>query len=564
MTIMTLQHLEYYVGDRLLFKQEGQLHIGTRDRIGVVGRNGAGKSTLLAILAGRLAPEHGTIASYGTVAELEQASGRRGSSMAQRPELHDQAGEMLKRWEVSDEQGIAEHGSGGEKTRLSIAKVMAQGAELLIADEPTSHLDIDGAAALAEALAGYPGAVIVVSHDRTLLDQVCTRILELEEGKLALYEGNYSAYREAKEAQAARARFEYEQYAREKDRLTTALMEVREQSRSMKSKPSRMSYKEANLGRARAGSSRARVDRSASILERRLSQLEVKSKPREAESPLFDASKHVLCRSKHVLRLANATLGYGSKILLEGLHLNVKPGMRIALVGRNGIGKTTLLKLIHEGGAAISYSPSCRLGYFRQDLSLLREDQTILQNVLSTALYDDLHVRTVLARTLFKRDEVHKAVRDLSGGERVKTTLAKLFLGGYNTLLLDEPTNYLDLFARESLEETLAQYPGTILFASHDRAFVRAVATHLLRFGESGWQLMPCGDEEQAAIPAGGGAPAHPNREQHEAQQELMQLELAIANTLGRLSMPQSKEDAIQLDLQFQALLQRKRELMKP
>lgn len=585
---LEVRHIEIAVQDRLLGKLDGVWELGDRDRVGIIGVNGAGKSTLLAVLAGRLEPDKGLLTRSGSIAELRQAAGYRGEAeedeqaeqrpsdvLSEKHELQEDVicrsrshsdGENASRWRALAAEEAKGFGSGGEKTRTAIAELFASGAEILIADEPTSHLDAAGIRQLEEAFAAYPGAVIFVSHDRELLDLVCTSIVELEDGELLIFKGNYSAYKREKEAKRARAAFEYEQYAKEKSRLLGSLAKVRQAAKGISHKPKRMSYKEANLGLEGMRSSQAKLNKAADALESRLERLEVKQKPAELEMPLFDAQVHEPCRSKHVLRLdqLEAKLSDGRRLFHE-LSVQIKPGMRIALVGGNGAGKTTLLRSIYELAEGVVVAPSCRMGYFRQDLSLLDESKSVLQNVLASAVYPDAHVRTVLARTLFKGEDVFKQVALLSGGERVKAALAKLLLGRHNTLLLDEPSNYLDIYAREQLEETLRAYPGTIIFASHDRRLVSGAATHILQLlGDGEWRF-----SENEAIDDGGAAASNSAAAGTEAakasveQEELrLKLEQEFAETLARLSLPQrSAEDKAGLELKFSELVAKRREL---
>ncbi|WP_052350460.1 ATP-binding cassette domain-containing protein [Paenibacillus gorillae] len=412
MTLMTMEQVKLMIGDRLLGVLDGSWQLERRDRVGIVGRNGAGKSTLLAVLAGRMEPDEGTVKRFGTIAEMKQAAGAKGDAAESDfvdgyvaaedggTDLGDKA--SAKRWKTIARDEAESHGSGGERTRQQIAQLFASGAEVLIADEPTSHLDEEGVRQLSEAFASYDGAVVFVSHDRQLMDEICTHIMELDEEAITIYSGNYSGYRKEKEAARQRRHFEYEQYAREKGRLERAIIATRQQSKSMKNKPARMSYKEANLGKEGARTSNSKVDSKAKALESRLERLDVKHKPREAEHPLFDTAVHELCRSKHVLRVERLSVQLPDRFLFSELSVAIRPGMRIALTGPNGAGKTTLLRLIYGQGESIVKAPGCRIGYFRQDLSLLDESKSVLDNVLSTAIYPDAHVRTVLARTLFK------------------------------------------------------------------------------------------------------------------------------------------------------------------
>ncbi|MGG4143277.1 ribosomal protection-like ABC-F family protein [Paenibacillus algorifonticola] len=589
---LEIRHIEIAVQDRLLGRLDGVWELGARDRVGIIGVNGAGKSTLLAVLAGRLEPDKGTVTRSGSAAELRQAAGYRGEAAADQQaeqqlsgvlsgehELQEEVicrsrshseGENASRWQALDAGEARGFGSGGEKTRTAIAELFASGAEILFADEPTSHLDAAGIRQLEEAFTAYPGAVIFVSHDRELLDHVCTSIIELEDGEILIFKGNYSAYKREKEAKRARAAFEYEQYAKEKSRLLDSLAKVRQSAQGISHKPKRMSYKEANLGLEGMRSSQAKLNKAADALESRLERLEVKQKPAEQEVPLFDAQVHEPCRSKHVLRLEQLEAGLSDgRRLFHELSVQIKPGMRIALVGGNGAGKTTLLRSIYEQTEGIVVAPSCRMGYFRQNLSLLDESKSVLQNVLASAVYPDAHVRTVLARTLFKGEDVFKQVALLSGGERVKAALAKLLLGRHNTLLLDEPSNYLDIYAREQLEETLRAYPGTIIFASHDRRLVSRAATHILQlFGDGEWRLSEnetvddVGDAASNSASAGtrvGTGATHASVEREELR---LKLEREFAETLARLSLPQrSAEDKAALELKFSELVAQRREL---
>lgn len=565
MTTIIMDHVKIMIGDRLLCKLEGVWQLGPRDKVGIIGANGAGKSTLLAVLAGRLEPEEGTVLRNCSIAELKQASGARGDrveeSQVSGPELQPlyEAGDTAKRWKALEHDAVEAHGSGGERTRRGIAELFASGAEVLIADEPTSHLDEAGIRQLEEALGAYAGAVLFVSHDRQLMDSICHFIMEIDEGVITVYKGNYSDYRKEKEAGRARAMFEYNQYASEKMRLERALIDVKSSARSMKNKPSRMSYKEANLGAEGARSRQAKVERTAQAIETRIEKLEVKQKPREADIPLFDAAVHELCRSKHVLRIENLSYQLPKRSLFNGLNVAVKPGMRVAITGPNGAGKTTLLRLIHEQASGVMTAPSCRIGYFRQDLSLLDESKSMLDNVLSTAIYNDVHVRTVLARTLFKGQDVFKAVGKLSGGEQVKAALAKLFLGPYNLLLIDEPTNYLDIYAREQLEQALTEYPGTVLFASHDRRLLQSVATHTLQLsGEGKWQF----SEGSGAVELLSN---NKRTELSEYEEQRLKLDLELAETIALLSMPhRSEADKAALDIKFNNLLAQRRVLANP
>ena len=317
--------------------------------------------------------------------------------------------------------------------------------------------------------------------NRQLLNEVCTSIWEVAEGRVTCYPGNYDAYLEQKEHARTRAWFEYEQYIQEKRRLVQAAREKSQQSKSMKKAPSRMGNSEARLHKGTVREKKAKLDKEAKAIQSRIAQLEQKSKPKTEEEIVFDLNYFRPIHSKTILTFKEVKAQVGKRILFNGLSGQIKPGDKVAILGKNGAGKSTLLDSIVRGEDGIELAKPARIGFFHQKLKILDEEKTILDNVQVTSKYSEQFIRTVLARLLFKREEVNKPVYLLSGGERVKTALAKVFLGDYNLLLLDEPTNYLDLQTKEALQIVLQAYPGTILFVSHDCYFVKALATHVLQ-----------------------------------------------------------------------------------
>ncbi|WP_425517669.1 ribosomal protection-like ABC-F family protein [Paenibacillus oenotherae] len=563
---MIAEQLQVYIGDRLLFRQQDRWQVEAGERVGVVGTNGAGKSTLLAVLAGRLEPHQGYVKHLVSHSEMLQMTGRRGGEQMDpfEGDATDTRNElkMAKRWKARQSAAdIEAHGSGGEKTRQRIAALFGREVGLILADEPTSHLDQEGIALLQQAFRSYKGAVVLVSHDRDLLDAVCTSIMEIDEGQLTLYHGNYTAYQDEKAARLARRQFEYEQYASEKARLEHSLHELKQNARSRKLNPSHMNPMEAKRGQDQRGTKQAKLDKFAKSIERRIEKLEVKEKPRTSEVPLFDVNAHQPCRSKHIIQLEHVSAGYGDRKLIADINIKIRPGMRVAIMGANGSGKTTLLKMIASGAHGVKLSPSCKVGYFRQDLSLFDDDSSVIHNVLAATHYEQSHVRTVLARTLFKGEDVHKRIRDLSGGERVKAALAMLFLGSYNTLLLDEPTNYLDIFAREQLEEALRAYPGTILIASHDRRLIRTIATHTLSLEKGHWSWT---EGAEAGLVEGTASnrtdssrvsSAAAMQEEREVAGRRLILEHELTEVVSRLSTLRKEDKREELEARFQQLL---------
>ncbi|UUZ86939.1 ATP-binding cassette domain-containing protein [Paenibacillus sp. P26] len=481
------------------------------------------------ILSGQTAPDQGTVRLYGKHAVIEQ----------------------------SDDGGPAQledTRSGGERTRARIEAALREEAEILFADEPTSHLDLQGIRRVERELVQFPGLVVLISHDRELLDSVCRRILEVENGKIRLYEGNYSDYRRQRTEREARVRFEYEQYTQEKKRLTEAIREKTLKAKGMGKPPKRMSTSESRLHKEKAGQKQEKVHQAAKALEKRLERLPQAERPVEPPEVRFDINGFVPVYGKRVLSVDRLGRRFGGRILFENVSFSVPPGAKVALVGPNGAGKSTLLGRIRAKEEGVRFGPGASIGYFHQSQALLDNRETILENVMAQSIYPEVFVRTVLARMLFKREEVHKPVHLLSGGEKVKTALAQVFLSGCNVLLLDEPTNYLDVFTRERLEEVLLRYPGTILFASHDRRLIDRLADRIILFEPGRVRLFhgtyreylerPEAAEERQDESGGGettGSVSGPAKPAIPAEEKL-RLELELTEVLGRLSLPQKPE----------------------
>ncbi|TMV46901.1 ABC-F type ribosomal protection protein [Paenibacillus mesophilus] len=566
--------IERRIGDRLLFRIEGTLRIYEDERVGLVGVNGAGKSTLLSVLAGLEDPDAGAAARHGTAAVVAQFDdpGRQRSGRVTAPEDP-----------VPLEYGTM---SGGERTRWRWEQALRKRAVILFADEPTSHLDGDKAAEVEEELRKYEGTVMLISHDRALLDAVCTRILELDEGVLREYPGNFSEYLRLKELRREREWFEYDQYAKEKKRLTMAAIEKAGQARSMKKKPTGKVDSEARLGKDQFNRRKSKVEKTVQSIQKRIDQLEVKEKPKNREQPVFDIRYHAQIHAKEAIRLERLERSFGSRQLFLPLSCSIAPGMRVGIVGANGSGKTTLLRAIMEAESGVRLAAGCKIGYFDQRLDVLRDDRTVLEQVAETSEYPEAAVRTALARMLMKRDDVFKPASVLSGGEKVKAVLAKLFMADHNVLLLDEPTNYLDIFAREKLAQVLKEYPGTILFCSHDRHFLSELATHLLVIENGRWTFEYGGYAEyrerkrkrDSINPAGSGKlsddsvpPAtSPNpgpdtdsisMTHAERENEIMRIEMELVGLLGRLSAPGKNDAKEELDKQYKQLTGRLKQL---
>lgn len=498
------------------------LLVQDRERVGLVGVNGAGKSTLLKIIAGEVQADSGTVSigkeiTVGYLAQHSKIDSERTiwdemmtvfadvhrmearlreleRQMAE-PEVYEneakfaQMSEQYARLqqEFSDKNGYAVdakvrsilhgldfpegmHGrlvnslSGGQKTRLQLGKHLLTQPQLLILDEPTNYLDIRTLTWLEDYLKSYPGALLMVSHDRYFLDSLLNVIYEMERGQTRRWRGNYSEFLEQKAAELEQQQKKYDQQQAE-----IAKME---------------DFVRRNIARAtttkRAQSRRKLLEKIERIDRPILSQ--------EQANFSFNIEQQ---SGNEVLTVRDVVLGYGEKVLSKDIDLSLYRGERVALLGPNGIGKTTLLKTINKKlqplGGTIQLGSKVSIGYYTQE----QEDLTLTKTVLDE-LWDafprleQTRIRTVLGNFLFTGDDVLKPVSSLSGGERARVALAKLMLLNANLLILDEPTNHLDLLSKEVLENALEDYPGTLFFISHDRYFVNRLATRVIELSPEG------------------------------------------------------------------------------
>ncbi|MCM3720162.1 ribosomal protection-like ABC-F family protein [Fictibacillus phosphorivorans] len=539
MLLLEATGIEKSYNGNLILKQTEPFQLFNHDRIGLVGLNGSGKSTFLKLLSLVEEADSGVIQHYGSFAVVSQFE-EGAQTITARSE---------GQWNLRGKN--YETMSGGEKTRTQIAAALEQQPDILILDEPTSHLDVDGMDQLAKVLNHYKGAVLLVSHDRTFLDKVCTKILELDHQSFSMYPGNYTDYLHQKKQKQERQQFEYEQYMNEKSRLENAAKEKVSKAKNIKDKPARMSYSEAKLGKMKAKNARRSLERASKVIEKRIEMLDKKEKPKEQPKIAFDIQQFSVIHAKQALAVKHLSVEFGERQLFKNLSFTVKPGMKIVLTGKNGTGKSTLLETIYRGNEQIEKSQQLKVGYFHQHLKILDESKSILENVMENSLYDETWVRTILARLLFKREDVFKKVEVLSGGEKMKTALAKLFLNDYNLLLLDEPTNYLDLFTREALEEVLIAYPGTFIIATHDRRLMEKAATHVLDLQppkaywfEGSYREYLESKKDKKSVSS-----------THDHKDRLLKLELEMTDLIGRLSLSLNEEEKIKLEHRYQEVL---------
>ncbi len=506
MLLLDAGNIKKYYGDRLVIELD-ELKIYTGDRIGVVGQNGSGKTTLLDILAGRLRPDEGFVKRYCEVGYIRQFE----DGVTQRDEVVGSysagpSSKLLKEFELDRKLG-REGLSGGEQTRLRIAEAFSTENVLMFADEPTSNLDYAGIDLFRQKLERLESFVLI-SHDRDLLDTLCNRILEVRDGKMRAFSGNYTVYSQQYELERERAELEYEKYIDEKTSIEDAIADRKQKAKSMKKAPSRMGNSEARLHKRAVNNIQGKLHSAVNSMATRLEKLEVKEKPRELPGIKLDFSLTDPPENKYVITADKLSFSYGNVKVFDEVSFRLQNGCKTALWGKNGSGKTTLLNLIYaryssdkdsgdnlqgfgtameksfsgmeDSLAMIGVAPRARLAYFRQSFENLVPGESVLWNVMRDSVQKETVARTILARLLLQGNDVHKKVSVLSGGEKIKAAFAKLFVSNANVLLLDEPTNYLDMKSIEALESVMREYEGTVLFVSHDKNFVKSVADKLL------------------------------------------------------------------------------------
>ena len=523
--ILEANGLQVSFGDRQLLDID-RLTVWDGDRIGLIGENGAGKTTLLRLLSGDLSPEAGQVRRMSPAAMIRQQG-------------NADAGEDAETRALFHARETREGLSGGEMTRNRIAGALSARSGLLLADEPTTDLDREGLDLLRRKLSGFPGAVVLVSHDRALLREICTRIWYLEDGKITDFPGGYDAFTEERTRQRERAAFEYDQYRTEQKRLKEAAQRMTEWASQVKKAPSRMGNSEARLHTHEWTNAVLGLSSAKRKIQNRMEHLEVKEKPRALPEIKMKLGVTHPVEAKNALEFRCAFLQADGKTLLRDTGFVLPTGSRTALIGPNGCGKTTLLRVLTgQAGDGVQFrgnarfNPAVRTGWFDQHHeSTLNLNGSVLENIMRESVHPEHFARTVMACLGIRGDDVFKTLNLLSGGERAKTALGKLLLMDCNTLLLDEPTNHLDLFTMEELEKLLANYGGTLLFVSHDEEFIRKTATRIVRFEEGKLKTFEGGWEEM-------NAPRKQDRSEDDRKLEISRLEMQMAVISARLSAP--------------------------
>jgi ATP-binding cassette, subfamily F, member 3 len=523
MIILQINQLCKYFGADLILSNI-KLEIQSKARVALVGRNGAGKSTLLKIIAGQMSYDSGEIikpkdVSIGYLAQdtgfhsnltiweemmtvfaplkqMEKELRKLELQMGD-PDVitdHKRYEKLLKDYDALQEQFKNEGGyqyeadirsvlhglnfadydwanttiaslSGGQRTRLALGKLLLTKPDLLILDEPTNHLDIETLTWLEQYLQNYPGAILVVSHDRYFLDKIVTEVYELSRTSIKKYIGNYSSYLQQKAENYERELKLYEKQQEEVAKLKDFI--------------------QRNIARAS-------TTKRAQSRRKQLEKMQLMDKPAGDEKSASFSFEIERQSGNEVLTAEQVSIGYREgEPIVQNIHFRITRGESIALVGPNGIGKSTLLKAIIKKlplqSGEFRYGSNVKIGYYDQEQANLSSNKRVLDELWDEyPLKSEKEIRTVLGNFLFSGDDVLKPVSALSGGEKARLALAKLMMEKANFLILDEPTNHLDLDSKEVLENALIDYPGTILFVSHDRYFINRIATKVYELSADG------------------------------------------------------------------------------
>lgn len=519
MAYLHAYNLNVSFGDKVLFDGVS-FEVGEHDRVGLIGVNGAGKTTLFRLITGELEPTAGEafVSKQARVGYLEQHACADSARSIYDEMLSVFADVMQVERELSETTHLLEAGegdlnalinrqqdlndrfermggltyrsrtraalmglgfpekdfdqpcgnlSGGQKSKLSLGKLLLSGANLLLLDEPTNHLDIESVEWLEGFLRDFTGAALIISHDRYFLDRVTNRTMELEHRHVKLFKGNYTAYQQFKKQEREVQRKHYENSMREMRRIEGIIAQQRQWNR------------EKNIRTAES---------KEKMLERMKAELEIPDA--ELDSLRF-AFQPRMVSGNDVILASGLAKSFEEKKLFANVELHVRRGDRAFLLGPNGCGKTTLLRVLlgktPADSGRFTFGTNVQIGYFDQGLAGLHPAKTVLDEIWDTyPAMTQTQVRSALAAFLFQGEDVYKRVQTLSGGEKARTALLKLMLSGANLLLLDEPTNHLDISSREALEDALSGYEGTMLIVSHDRYFINKLANRVLHLTHDG------------------------------------------------------------------------------
>lgn len=515
--ILSCQNLSKAFNEKPILK-DVSFHIEEHDKAAIVGINGVGKTTLLRIIVGELPADSGIVtlkkeASFGYLAQNQNVNSEntiyeellsvKAPVIAMEKQLREMEEKMhtvngseldslMENYARLNHQFELENGyayqseiggvlkglgfaeedfgkqistlSGGQKTRVALSKLLLKKPELIILDEPTNHLDLNAIAWLENYLLNYKGAVLTVSHDRYFLDRFAGKIIEIDQTKATTFLGNYTAYAAKKEILRTAARNAY----------LNQQQEIRHQ--------------EAVIEKLKSFNREKSIKRAESR-EKMLNKIEVLEKPTEARADIHMTLTPRCQSGNDVLYIEHLAKSFDDLSLFQDISMDIKRGEHVAIIGDNGTGKTTILKIINDlvpaDSGTITLGTNVHIGYYDQEHHVLHPDKTLFDEISDE--YPSLtgtQIRNTLAAFLFTGDDVFKLIRDLSGGERGRVSLAKLMLSESNFLILDEPTNHLDIASKEILEDAVNAYEGTVLYVSHDRYFINRTASRILELSD--------------------------------------------------------------------------------
>jgi macrolide transport system ATP-binding/permease protein len=539
--LLQLQNVRFDINDFILFENVN-LNVQQGDIIGIIGKNGAGKSTLLRLLMNDLIPTKGQIKHLGE--QLEVIMVEQETESYSFEEVTSQEAALLEKWKVP----IGDYGrlSGGEKLKARLAKGFSRNSDILLLDEPTNHLDEQSLKLLTNQLQRHNGTVILVSHDRHFLDEAATKIWSIEHKTIIDHKGNYSSYMNAREQKRQAQQKAYEKQQKMVERIEGQMVELRNWSgkahaQSTKQEGTKEYY------RVKAKRMDTQVKSKQKRLEKELEKIKVD--PLQPEYQVKFSMKANTKVGKRFLEVKNLTKSFDGKSLFENAHFTIQHGDKVSITGPNGSGKTTLLKIILGEDTAegdVWVSPAANIGILTQEVFDLPMEETPAELFHRETYEERGRVQTLMRNLGFEASQWSEPIGKMSMGERVKCKLMKYIVEEKDVLILDEPTNHLDLVSRGQLEQTLAEYNGTLLVVSHDRYFLGRTTTSNLIISNNKIQK-----------PESESAPVKDNREEIR-----LQLETERQEVLGKLSfMNREDQDYPELDSRFNELTRQINEL---